>query len=203
MKRIAALLTVLFALSACDVPTTPVNEPQKDLGDFVLGHNIVVTPDIQKGPFSRDADPEVWKASVKSAIDARLGRYEGDRLVHLGVNVSGYVLAYGGVPLLYSPKSALILTVTAWDDRAGGKFNDEAKDIIVLETFTGGSLVGSGYTLDAEEQMANLSYNAARAIEKWLAENAACLVDDVPAEVLAKCWVDNRDEERRRQLDQR
>ncbi len=76
------------------------------------------------------------------AIDNRLGRYDGTRLVHLGVNVSGYVLAQPGVPILLAPKSALIVTVTAWDDRAGGKFHDKAKTITVLETFTGASLWG-------------------------------------------------------------
>ena len=40
-----------------------------------------------------------------------------------------------------------------------------------------------------------LTYNAARAIEKWMYENRACLVDDVPADVLATCWLDS-DEER-------
>ena len=49
-------------------------------------------------------------------------------------------LAQKGVPLLLQPKSGLIIiTVTAWDDRAGGKFNEEPKEIFVLETFTGSS----------------------------------------------------------------
>lgn len=194
MFRIAILLTALWALVACAVPTAEVTDPQRDLGDFVLGHNIVVAPEIVKGPLSREASAEQWKSSVKSAIDARLGRYDGDRMVHLGVNVAGYVLAQPGVPLLMSPKSVLAITVTAWDDRAGGKFNEEAKEIIVLETVSGNTLVGTGYTLSAEEQMANLSYNVAKQLEDWLYDNRACLTDNATAEQLAKCWKDNKDE---------
>lgn len=194
MFRIAILLSALCALAACAVPTTQVDDPKRDLGDFELGHNIVVAPDIVKGPLSRDASAEQWKSAVKAAIDARLGRYEGDRLVHLGVNVGGYVLAQPGVPLLVSPKSVLAITVTAWDDKAGGKFNDEPKEIIVLESVSGGTLVGTGYTLSAEEQMANLSYNVAKQIEDWLYDNRVCLTDNATAEQLAKCWKDNKDE---------
>lgn len=192
MLRIFALCLSLLTLTACAVPQKEVAEPQRDLGDFVLGHNIVVAPDLTKGPLSREASKEQWIASVKNAIAARLGRYEGTRQVHLGVNVSGYVLAQPGVPILLAPKSALIITVTAWDDRAGGKFHEEPKMITVLETFTGASLVGSGLTMTAEEQMANLSYNVAKAIEDWLYENRACMTESPSAEELAACWQDKK-----------
>ena len=55
MFRIAILLSALCALAACAVPTTQVDDPKRDLGDFELGHNIVVAPDIVKGPLSREA----------------------------------------------------------------------------------------------------------------------------------------------------
>ncbi len=195
MLRIFALLSTLLALTACAVPQKEVTEAPVDLGDFVLGHNIVVAPDLTKGPLSREATKEEWIASVKAAIDARLGRYDGTRLVHLGVNVSGYVLAQPGVPILLAPKSALIITVTAWDDRAGEKFHEEPKMITVLETFTGASIVGSGLTMTAEEQMANLSYNVAKAIEGWLHENRACMTEGPSAEELAACWQDRKKEQ--------
>ncbi|PSL13283.1 hypothetical protein CLV88_1342 [Shimia abyssi] len=203
MKRLMLALTTLWALAACAVPTDPDDSPVRDLGDFKLGHNIVVAPDIQKGPLSREMPKEQWIASMKDEIDARFGRYDGDRVVHFGVNINGYVLAQPGVPILFSPKSALIFNITAWDDRAGGKFNDEPRQIIVLESLSGGTLVGTGYTLSPEEQMENLTHNAAREIEKWLAENAKCLVENVPEDVLADCWKDTQEEqeERQRQLD--
>ena len=195
MLRIFALLLSLLAMTACAVPQKEVTEPPRDLGDFVLGHNIVVAPDLTKGPLSREASKDEWIASVKTAIDARLGRYEGTRLVHLGVNVSGYVLAQPGVPILLAPKSALIITVTAWDDRAGGKFHEEPKMITVLETLTGASILGTGLTMTAEEQMANLSFNAAKAIEDWLHENRACMTESPSAEELAVCWQDRKEDE--------
>ena len=192
MFRFFALLSSFLVLTACGVPQKEVEDPPVDLGDFMLGHNIVVAPDLTKGPLSREATKEEWIASVKGAIDARLGRYEGTRLVHLGVNVSGYVLAQPGVPILLAPKSALILTVTAWDDRAGEKFHEEPKMITVLETFTGASIIGTGLTMTAEEQMANLSYNGAKAIEDWLFENRACMTESPTAEELAACWQDKK-----------
>ncbi|WP_372884464.1 hypothetical protein [Shimia sp.] len=189
MFRIALLLSAFVALISCSVPTTmAVDDPELDLGAFRLGHNIVVTPKVVKGPLSRDASDGDWVAALKAALDARLGRYEGTRLVHLGVAVEGYVLAQPGIPIIAAPKSALILSVTAWDDRAGVKFNADPKSIVVLESFSGGSLIGSGYTMSAEEQMANLTHNAARSIEAWLHENRACMSAEPETEVQADCW---------------
>ncbi len=194
MIRIAVLFAALLAVASCSVPTTPVDEAPQDLGDFALGHNIVVAPELVKGPLSREASKEVWINSVKSAVEARLGRYEGERLVHLGIHISGYILAQPGVPILMAPKSAVGITVTAWDDRAGGKFNDEAKEIFVIETLTGASVIGSGLTMSAEEQMANLSYKVAKEIEDWLYENRACMTESPTAAELSACWRDNKDE---------
>lgn len=203
MFRLTTILAALAVLASCGVPSQEVDEAPLDLGDFVMGHNIVVAPDIQKGPLSREANPDDFVASMRNAINTRFGpsRYDGTRLVHFGVNVSGYVLAQRGVPILLSPKSALIITVTAWDDSAGSKFNAEPKEIFVLESFTGGTLLASSaFSLSPEEQMANLTFNAARKIEAWLHENRACLVEDVPQAVLDTCWKDNRDEEMRARL---
>ncbi|MEO0504044.1 MAG: hypothetical protein AAFZ14_12020, partial [Pseudomonadota bacterium] len=73
-----------------------------------------------------------------------------------------------GVPLVLSPKSALILNLTVWDDAAGKKLNEEPQQITVLETFGTGTIVGSGYTLSAEEQLVQLSQNAAKSVERYL-----------------------------------
>ncbi|KPA20575.1 hypothetical protein shim_31780 [Shimia sp. SK013] len=203
MIRLAICVAALVALASCTAPSGPVTDQKRDLGDFVLGHNIVVAPQFQKGPLSREASKDAFIASMKNAIDSRFGRYDGDRVVHFGINISGYVLAQNGVPLVLSPKSALIITVTAWDDRAGGKFNEEAREFVVLESFTTFG-VSSGMTMTAEEQMDNLTFNAAKQIETWIYDNRACLADDVPAEVLAECWKDTSQEraERKKQLDE-
>lgn len=194
MIRLVVCIAALAALVSCTAPSGPVDDPKKDLGDFVLGHNIVVAPQFQRGPLSRPADKDEFIASMKNAIDARFGRYDGTRTVHFGINISGYVLAQAGVPLVLSPKSALIITVTAWDDRAGGKFNDEAREFIVLESFTG-PIISSGMTMSAEEQMENLTYNAAKQIEEWLHDNRMCLVDNVPPEVAKDCWKTTKQEQ--------
>lgn len=186
MPRIFALLALVFTLTACAEESE--NPTKLDLGDFTLGHNIVIAPDLQKGPTSRNATPEELSEAVKAQLDKRLGRYEGERLVHLGVNIGAYVLARPGVPLVYTPKSVLIMTVTAWDDRAGGKFHDKPVQIFAFENFGGTPILGSGHTKTREEQIEALSINAARNIEKWLAENAECMTETPSEKALSECW---------------
>lgn len=167
MIRTLVLFLSLAALVACtnadDLDKAPV-----DLGNFSLGHNVVVAPNLTKGPVSREASKEEWIAAMKSAIDERFGRYEGDKLYHFGVSVEGYVLAQPGIPLVASPKSILIFNLTVWDDAAGKKLNEEVKQITVIETFGGDTIVGSGYTKTAEEQLQQLSRLAAKEIERYL-----------------------------------
>lgn len=189
MTRLLALGALILALTAC---AKEGDTPEKlDLGDFVLGHNIVVAPDLKKGPTSRNATPEELTEALKASLDKRLGRYEGERLVHLGVNIGAYVLARPGLPLVYTPKSVLAMNVTAWDDRAGEKFHDKPKQVIVLENLGESFIVGSGLTQTREEQIEGLVENAAKAIEKWLAENAACMREAPSAEELENCWKDS------------
>lgn len=169
MIRLFALLTGLALLSAC-TEATP-DDPLEDLGAFRLGHNIVVAPKMQKGPVSRDASKEEWIAALTLAIDDRFRRYEGDQLYHFGISVEGFMLAPPGLPLVYNPKSVLIINVTVWDDAAAGKLNEEVRQFTVFETATGGTmLVGSGHERTKEEQMRGLSRNAVRQIEAWMVE---------------------------------
>lgn len=167
MTRIIALLCLVISVAACTNPND-LDEAVTPLGDFALGHNVVVTPNITKGPASRDASDEEWIAAMKQAVDERFSRYEGDKLYHIGISIEGYVLAVPGVPLVASPKSALILNVTAWDDAAGKKLNDKPEQITVIESFSGETVIGSGLTQSKEDQMRNLSRNAAKLIQNWL-----------------------------------
>ncbi len=169
MIRLSALLAGLFLLAACTAPSP--DDPLQDLGAFYFGHNVVVAPKMQKGPISRDASKEEWVEVLTSAMGDRFGRYDGDQLYHFGISVEGFMLAPPGVPLLYTPKSVLIINVTVWDDAAGKKLNDEPKQITVFETTSGGSaLVGSGHERTKQEQMQGLARNAADQIEDWLVE---------------------------------
>ena len=63
MRFLRSALLVLglgFSLSACQ--TNDLAEPPVPLGDFSLGHNIVVTSNMQKVPISRNATPEAWES---------------------------------------------------------------------------------------------------------------------------------------------
>lgn len=167
MYRLAALAAMLLALVACTNPDDLDEEPSY-LGNFRLGHNVVVAPNLTKGPVSREASEEEWVEAMKTTIQDRFGRYEGDKLYHLGISIEGYVLARPGVPVVASPKSVLILQATVWDDAAGSKLNDKPEQVTVMESFSGNTIIGSGLTQSREKQMENLSRNAAKQIENWL-----------------------------------
>ncbi len=170
MIRAIVAFLALAMLASCSPKN--LNQPPPDLGDFTLGHNVVVASKMQKGPVSRDATEAEWTNALKSAVDARFGRYEGDRLYHFGISVEGYMLAPKGVPLVYTPKSALVINVTVWDDAKNRKMNSTPYQITVLEDTNEDSLlIGSGWGRTKQEQIAGLSYNAVYGVEKWLVEN--------------------------------
>lgn len=169
--RLIALTAAALALAACET-RTGMDAPPAQLSQFKLGHVAVVADKATKAPISRNATPEQWQAALSTAVRDRFGRIEGDTFYHLGVHVDGYALAPPGVPLLVSPKSVLIVSVTLLTDTEGGKVvNPKPEQLTVFETLSGDSVVGSGLTKTAEEQMQNLSFNAALAIEDWLAKN--------------------------------
>ena len=167
MVRILSALISIVVLSACN-GASDLDKPAVPLGDFNLYHNIVVAPKVQKLPISREVSEEVLTTAVKDAIAERFDRYEGARNYHFGVSVEGYVLAPPGIPLVLAPKSIMILNLTVWDDAAGKKLTDEPHQITVFESLDQGPIVGSGYTKTAEEQLKNLSQNAAKSIETYL-----------------------------------
>ncbi|WP_205965390.1 hypothetical protein [Pseudooceanicola onchidii] len=197
IRHIAALMLLMLA-AAC-TSTADLNEAPADLGNFRLGHNVVVASKARQSALSRGATQEEWVASLTDAVAERFGRYEGDRLYHIGISVEGYSIAPAGVPLVVSPKSVLIIRVTLWDDALGKKLNSEAKQFTVFESLTGDTLVGSGITQTKEEQMQNLSRNAAKVIQTWMLENpewfpglgetkpaAAATVTEEPAPAVAE-----------------
>ncbi|WP_299621269.1 hypothetical protein [uncultured Tateyamaria sp.] len=150
-----------------------MDEAPVPLGDFNLVHNIVVAPKAQRGPLSRKASEEQLVETMKSAIAERFDRYDGNRRYHFGISVEGYVLAVPGVPVVLAPKSIMIINLTVWDDAAGKKLNDQPEQITVAETFGTGAVVGSGYTLTAQQQLEQLSENAAKAVERYLVKQQA------------------------------
>lgn len=166
--RAVGWMLALCLVSAC-ASGKKLGDERVELGDFRLGHAIVVEENAVQGPASRKAEDGAWKASLEAELQRRFARYQGDTFYHLGVAVQGYVLAVPGIPLVAAPKSFLILGVTVWDDAAGKKLNDKPHRIIVFESLSGETAISSGLTQSAEEQMANLSQNGVAAIERWLA----------------------------------
>lgn len=181
MIRALIATALLVGLVACSPKN--LNEPPPDLGDFSLGHNVVVASKMRKGPVSRDATEEEWTSALKKAIDDRFGRYEGDKLYHLGVSVEGYLLAPKGLPIVYTPKSALYIQVTVWDDAKNKKINSKPYLIQALEDTNEDSLIiGSGWGRTKQEQLDGLSYNAVYLLEQWLVENHETLDWFTPGE---------------------
>jgi len=165
--RILSALISIVVLTACN-GASDLDKPAVPLGDFNLYHNIVVAPKVQKLPISREVSKEVLTTAIKDAIAERFDRYDGTRNYHFGVSVEGYILAPPGIPLVLAPKSIMIINLTVWDDAAGKKLTEEPHQLTVFESLDQGPIVGSGYTKTAEEQLKNLSQNAAKSIENYL-----------------------------------
>ncbi|MBJ6372703.1 hypothetical protein [Sedimentitalea arenosa] len=167
MIRILALLTGLSLLAACN--TGPQDRTPSSLGEFKLGHNIVVADKMRQGPISRDATAEEWEETIKTAVQQRFGGFDGDQLYHFGISVEGYMLAPEG--FIYNPRSMLIINVTVWDDAAGKKLNDEVYQITVVEDSTVTTFFkGSGRERSKQEQMDGLTANALDQLGDWLEE---------------------------------
>ncbi|KAF0675569.1 hypothetical protein [Profundibacterium mesophilum] len=175
--RSAALGAILLA-AAC----TADQDARSPLGDFRLGHNVVMAKSVQKGPFSREASAAELTAALSTAIERRLDRYDGNGLYHLGVSIGGYVLAQPGLPVVYTPKSVLIFDVTVYDNATQQKLNAEPRRFTVFEGLKNiAPVVGSGNVRGKEEQLSNLAEEGAKALETWLRRNPDWFVpDDTP-----------------------
>jgi hypothetical protein len=167
MMRVLAVLMTFAMLAACN-GAADLNKAPVGLGDFNLVHNIAVAPKAVKGPLSREVSKEELTKALTDATQERFGRYSGTRDYHFGMSVEGYVLAQPGIPLVFAPKSILIINLTVWDDALNKKLNEKPHQITVLESLDQGPIVGSGYTKSAQEQLKNLAQNAAKQIESYL-----------------------------------
>lgn len=167
MTRIIAVLLSVVMLAACN-GAADLNKAPVALGDFNLVHNIAVAPKAKKGPLSREVSQEQLVKALTDATAERFGRYNGTRNYHFGMSIEGYNLAVPGVPVVFAPKSVLIINLTVWDDAKNLKLTPKPHQITVFESLDQGPVVGSGYTKSAEEQLKNLSQNAAKSIETYL-----------------------------------
>ncbi|WP_300033782.1 hypothetical protein [uncultured Roseobacter sp.] len=172
MLKKAVWMLGALALSAC-VNSADLNDPAVPLGDFSLGHNVVVAPKVAKGPASREVPKDELTASIQAAMAERFDRYDGPKDYHFGLSVEAYVLAKPGIPVLLSPKSAMIVQLTVWDDALGAKLNTEPAQITVLEELSGQNVFGSGLLKTGDQQLQEMSRSVAKAVENYLvAQNA-------------------------------
>lgn len=172
MRKLALAILAFGLIAGC--ARDDLTLPAEPVGNFTAGHLLAVAPDPQLGPFSRRAEEGQWEAAVQHSLEERFrGRFAGDRTYHIGVAVEAYVLAWPGIPLVYSPRSVLIFSVNFYDDATRTRLNPEPIRLTVFEACCTIPILGSGLTKTKEEQMEALSFNAARAIERTIRENGA------------------------------
>lgn len=166
--RALALCLPLAACGGFGSHEAPTDLPP--MGEFRLGHNIAVAGKVERVPISREVTQAQLETAMKKAIAERFGGYEGRKLYHIGVNIDAYLLAPPGVPIIASPKSLLVVTANVWDDSKGAKLG-EPKQFTIWENLTGDTALGSGLTQSAEQQLQNLTRNAAKEIQNWMREH--------------------------------
>ena len=169
--RALAAATALLALAAC-ANRADLSAPIEPIGDFRLGHNVVLATGTTEGPFSRDATEQELEAALSSEIEQRLRRYDGDGLYHIGVRIEAFVLGQPGIPIVLSPQSVLLLAVNIWDNETRERLNEEPIRITAFEALnTRVPFLPSGLVNSKEKQLENLSISAALQIEQLLREN--------------------------------
>lgn len=169
-KSLFAVAAAALSLAACERTDDLAQVPQP-MGRFLMGHSVTVVNEPEIGPFSREASDEAWVEAINFAMKERFDRYDGDKYFHIATSVDGYVLAMAGIPVVLSPKSVLIASVTVWEDETGKKINDEPKVFTASEEMSSDNLVGTGLTKTADEQMLSLSRSMAKQVHDWMLEN--------------------------------
>ena len=163
------LIAGLGLLTACE--SNDLKKPPVPLGDFVMGINVAVADTAQVPGISRQVTADEWEAAMKQAMVDRFGRYEGSRIYNFGINIDGYVLAPPGVPVVASPRSALIITVHVFDDATQTELNPGGKRLTMLEGVSPESFIGSGWTQTKDQQLARMAYRGALAVQRYLLDN--------------------------------
>lgn len=171
MRKILIATATALMLAGCTSEEDLTLAPEP-LGQFRLGHNIAIGDNVTLGPYARDLSEQQLETSVQNAVAERLRRYDGDGLYHLGIVIGGVVLAQPGIPVVYAPSSVMIVDVTVFDNATQKKLNEEPFRITTGEGFRNiVPVLGSGQVRSAEDQLENLSYQVAKAIEDWLKDN--------------------------------
>lgn len=171
MARVFPVFAGLLMLAACG--STQLDETPEDLGAFKARVLHVYTDKALQWPLSRDAEPSEWLEPMKSALSARLGRYQGGQDYDVAVTLEGFMLAPAGVPIVFSPKSVAVVNVFVYDVE-GERFLAEKMQMQIFEDTTGQSaLLGSGNSRTKAQQIDGLALNIADEIEEFMAEKHA------------------------------
>jgi hypothetical protein len=169
LHRAALFLLLPLLATACTSDLDP-DVARTGIGDFSLDRVVVIVDGPLVPPYSRSLSEAAVKSAVEDSLQARFGRFEGTGSYSIGVKVQGYVLSGPAVPVLFAPRSQLFLSVNAYDD-SPARLNADTLNLTVHEDAGGDTVVGSGYSQTAEEQIAELASNAAIEIERWLRKN--------------------------------
>lgn len=167
--RAFSALVVMGVLVACDAKD--MGEPPHPMGNFAMRANFVDAAKAQTIPLSRTATPEAWSAALKEALQERFGAYQGDKPFEFGISIDGYILAPPGVPLVASPRSALIIRVHVYDTVKKQFLVEGGKRMTILEGMSKDSLLGSGWTQNKQAQMKKLARNAAKAVQDYMLDH--------------------------------
>lgn len=168
----ATMTLLLSFVSGCgfDIPSAPPSS----LGDFTLAQTIVLTDTTVKGLISREASVEDFSQALETAVQEQLAPYKGSKPYIMGIRIEGYNLAPPGIPVVLSPKSALILYVSIWQKTKENNFKNEHKErFLIFETLSPELMIGTGHTRTRQQQIDDLSKNAALQISQWLGRNVA------------------------------
>jgi hypothetical protein len=171
LKQYSIVIILLFC-SACSISNYPTEIPTiPNIGKFKLGHLVVKAENAQKGFFSRNASEEVLEKTLKEKLTKLLSNQNGDHFFHISAIISGYVLAQPGIPVLLSPKSVLIIDVFIFDDKTQQKVFEKPRRFTIFESFSSDTIIGTGLTLTAEQQLDDLTTIAANKVGDWLIDN--------------------------------
>lgn len=171
VTRAAALVALAGLVSAC-APVTDLDRTPQPMGRFLLGHNVaVLSKDLEVPEISRKVDSAIWVEAVRTEMNTRFSRYDGDQYFHISTAILGYILATPGIPVVAAPKSILMADVYLFRDSDGGKpITEEPKRFTVFEEGAD-VIVGSGLTRTAEEQVQSLARNLAKQVHEWMLAN--------------------------------
>lgn len=181
LRALSVIFLVTGFLSACTTELDP-EVASTAVGEFRLDRVVVVVDQPTIGPLSRKASDGEIETAVSDALMTRFSRFDGARPFSIGVKVQGYVLAVPGIPVVAAPRSMLFVSVNVYDD-VPRRLNRKPKNMTIFEDAGGDTVVGSGYTQSAEEQLSELAENASIEIERWLRDNRDWFVSQALAPV--------------------